>query len=176
MIEGTMSLPKSCAALGDRRVAAELVEQEIRVENVNAHRGQAARRIVGHRLGVGRLFQKLADAVRLVDLHHAELRTLLQLDRNAADRAVGLVVDVVLHHIGVIHFVDVVARQNQHQVGPGLLDGIDILINRVGRPLVPVLVNSLLRRQNVDEFVQLAAEEPPTQVQMPIQAGRLVLR
>ncbi len=76
-------------AFGNGRVAAELIEQEIGVEDVNPHRRQTARRIVGHRLGIGRLFQEIYHAVRLVDLHHAELRTLLQLDRNAANRAVG---------------------------------------------------------------------------------------
>ena len=69
-----MSLPKSWLAFGNGGVAAELVEQEIGVEDVNPHRRQAAVGIVGHRLGIGRLLEEFDHPVRLVDLHHAELR------------------------------------------------------------------------------------------------------
>ena len=66
---------------------------------------------------MGRLFAKFEDAVRFVDLHHAKLIALFQVDGNAADCAVGLVVDVLLHDLRIIHLVDVVAGEDQHVVG-----------------------------------------------------------
>ncbi len=54
---------------------------------------------------------------------------------------------------------------------------VDVLIDRVGRALVPLLVDPLLRRHDVDELAQLAAEElPPAEVDVPVEAHRLVLR
>ncbi len=44
-------------------------------------------------------------------------------------------------------------------------------------PLIPVLVDSLLRRHDVDELAQLVAQEaPPGQVDVPVEAHGLVLR
>ncbi len=114
--------------------------------------------------------------MRVVDLHHAELIALFQVDGNAADGAVRVVIDVILHDLRVIHLVDVVSGQNQHVIGTCLFDRIDVLVDGVGRALIPVFVDPLLRRQDVDEFVEFAAEESPAEVQMPVEAGGLVLR
>jgi hypothetical protein len=161
---------------GDGGVAAELIEQEVGVEDVNPHRRQTAILIIRHRLGIGRLLEEFLHPVRLVDLHHTELRTLFQLDRNAADRAIGPVRNMVLHDLRIIHLVDVIAGEDQDVIGTRFLDRIDVLVDRVGCPLVPVLIDSLLRGQNVDELIEFAAQKPPAQVQMPIKTGRLVLR
>ena len=60
--------------------------------------------------------------------------------------------------------------------GRGLLDRVDVLVDRVGRPLVPVLGDPLLRRDHLDVLVELAAEELPALVDVPVQADGLVLR
>ena len=52
-------------AIGQRRVFAQLVEQKVGVEHVNAHRRQAVLRIAGNRLRLGRLFLEADDAVAL---------------------------------------------------------------------------------------------------------------
>ena len=58
-----------------------------------------------------------------------------------------------------------------------LLDRVDVLVDGVGRALIPVLVDPLLRRHDVDELAQLAAEIAlPAHVDVPVQAHRLVLR
>ena len=43
-----------------------------------------------------------------------------------------------IEHFGIIHFIDVVARENHHIIGIIPLDKGDILINGVGGTLVPV--------------------------------------
>ena len=70
-----------------------------------------------------------------------------------------------------------VAGQDDDVLGPLLFDRVDVLVDGVGRALVPVLVDPLLRRHDVDELAQFAAEEPPpAEVDVPVEAHRLVLR
>jgi len=57
----------------------------------------------------------------------------------AGDREVGVAAAMALDHGGVVHLVDVVAGQDQRIAGLGLLDRVDVLIDRVGRALIPVL-------------------------------------
>src|SRR4029079_17193370 len=62
-------------------------------------------------------------------------------------------------------------------VGPFFLKHIDILINRISRALIPLLIDPLLRRHDVDELAQLAVEiVPPSLVDVAVEAHRLVLR
>ena len=79
-------------------------------------------------------------------------------------------------HAAVVHLVDVVAGEDEHVLRPAAADDVEVLEYRVGRALVPVLGDLLLRRQEVDEFVETAVEEAPATLQMVDQALRLVLR
>ena len=63
----------------------------------------------------------------------------------------------------------------QHVSGRILLDRIDILIDGVGGAAVPMLVDPLLRRDDVDVFAEVPAEKAPADVDVPVEAGRLVL-
>ena len=81
------------------------------------------------------------------------------------------------HQLAVVHLVDVIAGQDDHDLGPLFFQRIDVLVNGVGRALIPLLVDPLLGRHDVDEFAQLAAKViPPAQRDVPIEAHRLVLR
>ena len=93
----------------------------------------------------------------------------------AGDRQVGPALAVERDHLGVVHLVDVVAGQDQGVAGRGLLDRVDVLIDRVGGPLVPVLGDPLLGRDHLDVLVELAAEELPALVDVAVQADGLVL-
>ena len=59
--------------------------------------------------------------------------------------------------------------------GCGLLDRVDVLIDGVGRALIPVLGDPLLGRDDLDVLVQLAREEPPALVDVAGEAHGLVL-
>ena len=96
-------------------------------------------------------------------------------DGQAGDGQVGAAVAVEVDHGGVVHLVDVVAGEDQGVAGAGLLDRVDVLVDGVGRPLVPVLGDPLLRRDDLDVLVELAAEEPPALVDVAVQADGLVL-
>ena len=82
---------------------------------------------------------------------------------------------MLVDHHRVIHLVDVIAREDQNQVGTVLLDGIDILIDGIRSAPVPAFANTLLGGEDVNEFIQFAAEKAPAEVDVPIEAGRLVL-
>ena len=56
---------------------------------------------------------------------------------------IGGGVHVLLEHARVIHLVDVVAGEDDHVLRLLGADGIDVLIDRVGRPHVPVLADPL---------------------------------
>ena len=80
-----------------------------------------------------------------------------------------------LDHLGVIHFIDMIARQDKRIAGRGFFDGVDVLIDGVGGPLIPMFGDPLLRRDDFDVFVEFAAEKSPALVDVPTQADRLVL-
>ena len=69
-----------------------------------------------------------------------------------------------------------VAGQDQRVARRGLLDRVDVLVNRVGGPLIPHLGDPLLGRNHLDVLAELAAEELPALVDVPVQADGLVLR
>ena len=172
-----MSRPKSCAArLLPRRVLEQQLVHHVGVEDVDPHRGQRHVGVVGHRRRVLGLLQEAGHAVLAIDPHHAELASPAPRHRQAGDRQIGAVGPVLVDHPGVIHLVDVVAGQDQRIPRRGLLDRVDVLVDRVGRPLVPHLGDPLLRRDHLDVLAQLAAEELPALVDVPVQARRLVLR
>ena len=66
--------------------------------------------------------------------------------------------------------------EHQHQIGMVQLDQIEVLVDRIGRTLIPTLVDPLLRRHDVGKLAQLAAEIPlPAHVDVPVETHRLVL-
>ena len=52
---------------------------------------------------------------------------------------------------------------------------VQILKDGVGSALIPVFVEPLLRRDNVDEFIQIGGQKTPALLDMTNQAVRLVL-
>ena len=158
-------------------VFQQLLEQKIRPEDVDAHRGQAVSVVARDRLGpLGFLFET-DHAQRVIDFHDAELpRSCFYLDVEHADRDLGIALDVAGKHLRIIHLVDMVASQNHHVSWVLFLDGIDVLIDGIGSALVPTAVDALLRRYDVDELVQVTAEKPPpTKIDVAIQAHRFEL-
>ena len=77
---------------------------------------------------------------------------------------------MLAEHGGVIHLVDVVAGEDRTCSAPWRDQDVEVLVHRVGGALVPELVDALLRGQEIDELVDLAAQEAPAALKM---AGRL---
>ena len=135
-------------------------------------------RIAGNRFRMDRLFLEAQHPAVGVDLQHAELAgRRLHAHRQRAHRQVGVGLDVAVDQLGVVHLVDVVAGQDHDVLRAFLLDRVDVLIDGIGRALIPVLVNALLGGNNLDELAQFAAEiRLPAEMDVPVEAHRLVLR
>ena len=113
----------------------------------------------------------------LVYRHDAELIGFAAFDFNTADRAFGAAVDVVAQHLHVIHFIDVVAGQNQHMLGfVMLLHDTDILPNRIGGAAVPHrFVYLLAGGQHIDKLAAVARHKRPGMLQVAQQRMSFVL-
>ena len=69
-----------------------------------------------------------------------------------------------------------IARKNQNILAAVLLDNINILVDGIGGSAVPVdLINTLLRRKQIYEFVHLIIKKGPSGLNMFEQRMRLVL-
>ena len=157
-------------------VLVEQVEQERRVEHVDAHAGERDVGFARHRRRIGGLLDEFEDLVRPIDCHDAERDRLQPRHLDARDGALRAALDVRLEHQRIVLLVDVVARQHDDVRRMMVADDVDVLVDRVRGATIPVLlVDPLLRRQELDELVHLPAEEAPALLQVTQQAVRLVL-
>src|SRR5262249_49649437 len=137
---------------------------------------QADLRIIGQRSRLARLFLKATNPVFDIDLHDPEAGALTSWHGDAADGQVGAMIDVTADHVAIVHLVNVIPRQDQDVAWFRFLDAVNVLVYRVRRALVPMFVDALLRRQDLNVLLKLPAEEAPTRCDMAIQTTRLVLR
>ena len=96
--------------------------------------------VAGNGGRVGVLFVKCQDPAVAAVFDHAEFRGVPSRHRNGGDGDCGALLLVVLHHAGDVHAVDVIGAEDRHHVRVGLLDQVDVLIDGVGRSLIPGLV------------------------------------
>ena len=163
-----------CSSSASRVTASP---QGVGGEDVVAHARQHLVRRVGQADRVGGLLQERADALRVggVDVDHAEL--VGQPDRLAdrGHRAAGARLDVVGHHLGEVHPVDVVGAHHDDDVGLLVGEQVERLVDRVGAAEVPPLAHALLGRHRGDVVAEQVGH-PPRRRHVPVEAVRLVLR
>ena len=166
---------KVMAGLGVFRVGKKDRNHQLRIENINAHRGIAVARVVRELFGRSGLFLKADDAPVLVHFEDAELaRRLRDRNLNRGHGDVGGRIGVLLKHLGVVHLVDVIAGEDEHEFGTFASDRIDVLIDGVGGALIPLLGDTHLRRNHFDVFAE-AGKRRPGGANVAIQAESLVL-
>ena len=126
--------------------------------------------------GLGQLLDKTDDAAVSVHRHHAEAAGLLAGHFQAGDRDIGALVAMLAQHQLIIHFVDMVARQDDHIFRSMAFDDVDILEHRIGGAFIPLGLGDALRsRQHVEAFVALGPQEVPALLQMADQGMGFVL-
>ncbi len=157
-------------------VAEQRVVQERGVEHVDAHAGERPVGTLRHGRRLRRLLLELQDPAPVVHGHHAQRARVGERHVDAGDGHLRARIDVVLEHPAVVHLVDVVAGQDQHVPRGVAPKEIEVLVDGVRGALVPRRLDPLLRRQQLDEFVEAAVEEAPSALQVPDEALRLVLR
>jgi hypothetical protein len=114
-------------------VANEGGEQDVGIENVDAHGGVDHAGVEGGAdVGFLRLLEKAGDLAVAGDLDDAEAGDVGGLDGQGGEGDVGAGVDMLAEHLAVVHLVDVVAGEDEDV--PGLLgaDGVDVLVDGVG--------------------------------------------
>ena len=153
----------------------QLLEQEGRAEDVDAHRCQRVVRAIRHGRRLGRLFDEIDDPFGIIHVHDPEALRFIQRHLNAANGQVGFPFGVVGQHQAVVHLVDMITRQHDDVLRIALPEDVQILINRVGRSGVPPFLHALLRRHHIDELTQLATQKPPPLLNMADQRIGLVL-
>ncbi len=170
-----MSFPKSCV-VGPDGVLFERPDQHVNFEDVHAHRSKRKIRRAGNWRRVVRLLLKTGNAIGVVDGDNAESWAVGDRNLDGGNRQRRLTLEVEPEHLRVVHLVDVIARQDDHVTGAFPDDRVEILIDRVGRPEIPVFAHALLRRQNLDELAQLFRHDVPAHPDVTVQRQRLVLR
>jgi hypothetical protein len=127
-------------------------------------------RVVRRFLGRRGLLLEAHDAPFLVDLDDSKLASgLLRGNFNGRHGNVRAGVHVLLEHAAVIHFVDVVARENKDVLGALAADGINVLVHGVGGALIPGLRDAHLRGQHFD-IVAKAGQRRPARANVAVQA------
>jgi len=114
------------------------------------------------------LFFKAGDPVILLDLGHTEAESLFRKDADGGDGDVGVLVAVPGDHILVIHFVDMVAGEDDHMFGSLGEDTVQVLVDGVGGTLIPLVAHAFHGRQDFDELAHLGREEVPAIADMAV--------
>jgi hypothetical protein len=151
-------------------------DEELRVEQIDAHRGVRLVGMNARGLGLGGLLFESNDAPLLVSFNNAEFPGGVgRIHFNRGDGDVGAGLDVLFEHFLVVHLVNVVAREDEYVVGLLVADRVDVLVDGVGGAEIPVLRYAHLRRQDLDEIAD-AHERRPAAPNMAVEAQRFVLR
>ena len=108
-----------------------------------------------------RLLREFDDAIGVIGGHDPEFVRAIERHIDDADGNVRLALLVIRDHRPVVHFVDVIARQNQHVGRVVRADEFEILIHRIGGAAVPMDADLLLGGNQFDELAQFAAQVAP---------------
>src|SRR6266851_965502 len=168
-------LAEIVAGLGIFGIREEDGNQELCIKYVDPHRGIAVARVIRRLFRNGRLFLEADDAPIFVGLNHTELLGGLGGGNfDGPDGDVGAGVAVLLKHAAVIHFIDVIAGEDEDEFGAFAADRIDVLVDGVGGALIPLLRDAHLRREDFDVIAE-AGEGGPAGADVTVKAKRLVL-
>ena len=154
-----------------RLILGQILAQHLPVKDVDAHTGKVA-------LRVGGLFLELVDKAVRPDVHDAEARGLLHRHLNDRDRAGGARLLVRTQHLVIVHFVHMIAREDEHAVGIIHLDEVHVLIDGVGRAGKPrpALPRALIRGQDVHAAVDAVEVPCLAAADVAVEQQGLVLR
>src|SRR6266853_4790724 len=102
---------------------------------------------------------------------HAEFSRVLSGRGDGGNRTAGPRPLVVRNHVGDVHPINVIGAEDRDEIGRGLLDEIDVLMDGVGGSLVPLLPRRAhLSGNGNNELVLQDAADLPTLVEVLQQA------
>ena len=153
------------------------LHQGVGVEDVVAHGGQELGGVGGQPGRGGRLLDERRDLLRIVLVHldDAELVGHVQRLPDGGDGGLGAAGDVLVHHLGEVHPVNVVGADHDDDVRVGVVDQVQGLVDGVGAAEEPALADALLRGDGGDVVAELGGH-PPGFGDVAVQAVGFVLR
>jgi hypothetical protein len=128
-------------------VENQLFKKKRRVEYIDAHAPERKPGMTRHRRRDAGFFIKACDSQVIVDAHDPKRARLLHRNANACYCHIRGFLHVIGQQLAIIHFVYVIAAQNQHVVRIVTAKYIDILVHRISGTLVPGFLNALLSRK-----------------------------
>ncbi len=126
-------------------------------------------------LGSFWFFLETQHSVIAVHIHNSEAGHFIGIDLNRCQGHIRSGVVVPLQHQAVVHLVDVIAREDEHVLGLLRADRVNVLVDRVGCALIPLVAHPLHGRQHFDELAQFDAHDVPTFADVAVQRQGLVL-
>ena len=156
-------------------VGQQLLEP-IERNDVDAHRGPSHVVVAQDGIRVLRFFREFHDPIGFIRGHDPELVRAIERHIDDADGDVRFALLVISDHRAVVHFVNMIARQDQHVRRIVRADELEILVHRIGGAAIPMDADLLLRGNQFDELAQFAAQVAPAALDVLDQGLRLVLR
>ena len=151
------------------RVLDQSRAQGFVIEDVDAHRGEVGLRDL-------RLFLEGGDDPILIGLEDPEAGSLLNRDLIDRDGAFGVGLPVTGEHPVVGRGVNMVAREDQDVFGAEVIEPIEVLVDGVGGPPIPVRpFFGLLRGQDGGQAVDSVKPPVLAVADVGIEVARLVL-
>ena len=152
-------------------------QQHVGVEEINAHGSVDHGRIEGRaQVGGLGLFLETDHFASAAYFHHPEAGHFIRTNRQRSQGYVGAGIVVVLEHQPVVHFVNVVAGENEHMLRLLRADGVDVLVNRIRGTHIPIGADPLHRRQDLNKLAQFLGDNTgPALADMAVERERLVL-
>jgi hypothetical protein len=151
-------------------------DEDVGIEEVDAHgAGDFLRVPRGTQLGFFGLFFEAVDAAVFVDVDYAEAEGLGGINLDGSECDIGGGIEMLGHHLAVIHFVDVIAGEDEDMLGLLGAYGINVLINGVGGALIPLVADPLHGGKDLDELSDLAAEDVPAFADVAVERKGFVL-
>src|SRR5438034_11749236 len=83
---------------------------------------------------------------------------------------------MLFEHQAVIHLVDMVAGKDEHMLWLLGANRVYVLVDSVGRSLVPLIADPLHRGEHFDKLPHFARDYVPALTNVPVERERLVLR
>src|SRR5256714_120976 len=140
-------LAKVVVRLGILGIGQQDGDHQLSVEDVDAHGGVAMPGMVRGLFWLRGLFLEADNAPVLVDFDDPKLpRRLFDRNLNGGDGDLRSGVKVLLKHLRVVHLVNMITGKDEDELRTLAADRVDVLVNRVGRALIPLLRDAHLRR------------------------------
>ena len=143
------------------RVLRQQLLQPIHGNDINSHGGARKLFMTDDRVGILRLLGEFEHPVGIVGGHDAEFIGAFYGHIHHAHGDIRFAGLVVGDHRAIIHFINVIAGQDQYMGRIMRADEIQILVHRIRGAAIPVRADLLLRGNQFHELAQLAAQIAP---------------